>query len=83
MNLHTAWDGTLSVDSKGKRLYWEQKIISTLSWCKDCAPSSNWLGIYSPKQKIRESGLWLVNGLYKESLTYKELEILEKMITTG
>ncbi|RKY55805.1 MAG: hypothetical protein DRP96_12000 [Candidatus Neomarinimicrobiota bacterium] len=67
------------VDNKEKRLEWERKIISTVSWCKECRPSPNWLGMYSPKQKIRESGLWLVNGLYKDELSWVELGELEKI----
>jgi len=69
-----------SIDSKEERLKWEQKIISTVSLCKICRPSPNWLGLHSPKEAIRKSGMWLVNGLYKEPLSYKELEILKKMI---
>ena len=67
-------------NDKKSRLYTEQKIISTLSWCNDCQPSSNWLGNYSPKKKIRDSGLWLVNGLYKDILT--AAEIIELQSTT-
>lgn len=66
------------VEGKEERLAWERKIISTLSWCEEYRPSQGWLGLYSPKKKIRESGLWLVNGLYKEPLSDNELEILEK-----
>jgi hypothetical protein len=67
------------VERKEERLKWEQKIISTVSWCKECGPSPNWLGLYSPKRKIRESGLWLVNGLYKEGLALAELDELKKL----
>ncbi|MFQ5709614.1 MAG: hypothetical protein ACE5HO_19330 [bacterium] len=62
------------VDEKEERLQWEQKIISTVSWCEECRPSPVWLGMYSPKRKIRESGLWLVNGLYKDGLSWVEME---------
>lgn len=54
------------VKSKQLRLDWESKIISTISLCQDCCASPNWLGLHSPKEKIRESGLWLVNELYKQ-----------------
>ena len=67
------------VDTKEKRLKWERKIISTVSWCKECRPSPNWLGMYSPKRKIRESGLWLINGLNKERLSKQELEMLKRL----
>jgi len=71
------------VDNKGERLRWERKIIATVSWCEECRPSRNWLGMYSPKQKIRESGLWLVNELKKEPLSKQELEILKKIVDSG
>jgi len=64
------------VDDKEKRLTLESKIISTVSSCKECRPSQEWLGLYSPKDKIREGGLWIVNELYKQPLSdsdYNEL----------
>jgi len=60
---------TFRLDEKAKRLFWESRIISTVSLCDECHPSENWLGLHSPKNKIRESGLWLVNELYKQPLT--------------
>jgi hypothetical protein len=66
-----------SVDAKEKRLGIESKLISTVSWCEECEPSSGWLGLSSPKQKIRESGLWLVNELYKTAFTEDEVGELE------
>ena len=74
---------TFRVDDKAKRLEWERKIISTLSCCEECHQSPNWLGMHSPKQRIRDSGLWLVNGLYKEPLSEKELEDLERIVQAG
>lgn len=68
------------VDDKKERLEWERKIISTVSWCEECRPSPNWLGLYSPEQEIRKSGLWLVKGLYKDGLSWAELEELEKIV---
>lgn len=60
------------VNQKADRLFWESKIISTVSRCDECSPSGTWLGLHSPKEKIRESGLWLVNELYKEPLSLEE-----------
>ena len=68
------------IERKDDRLKWEEKIISTVSLCNECGPSTNWLGHYSPKQKIRESGLWLVNGLYKRELSWIELEELKSIV---
>ncbi len=61
------------VESKEERLSLEAKIISTVSNCQGCSPSPNWLGKHSPKDKIRESGLWLVNELYGVGLTENEI----------
>lgn len=61
------------VKSKSKRLDFESKLISTVSACKECGQSRTWLGNYSPKQKIVESGLWLVNELYKTKFTISEV----------
>lgn len=65
------------VEHKDKRLAIESKIISTLSLCEECRPSPGWLGHHSPKQKIRESGLWLVNELYKTPLSEVDLIYLQ------
>jgi len=62
------------VEDKAKRLALESKIISTISSCEDCEPSSTWFGLFSPKEKIRSYGLWQINELNKESLSDKEIE---------
>ncbi len=69
----------LEVKEKDERLALESKIISTVSHCPDCSPSSSWLGLFSTKEKIRASGLWLVNELYKEPLTKEDILQLRKM----
>lgn len=66
----------LEINDKNKRLEIESKIISTISNCKICKPSQTWLGLFSPKDKIRESGLWLVNELYKSPLNSNEVNEL-------
>jgi len=67
-----------SVQNKEKRLELESKIISTISLCKECKPSENWFGLFSPKEKIRNSGLWQVNELLKNPLSLEEIKELKK-----
>ena len=69
------------VDDKSDRLTLESRIISTVSRCDECRPSDGWLGSSSPKTKIRESGLWLVNELYKEPLTQEDIQRLGTLLT--
>ncbi|MBC8386520.1 MAG: hypothetical protein H8E13_00500 [Actinobacteria bacterium] len=69
------------VEDKGKRKDLESKLISTISLCNECGPSKEWLGMYSPKEKIKSSGLWQVNELYKNPLSkndFLELKLLIK-----
>lgn len=68
---------------KLERLNLEAKIISTISWCDDCRPSNQWLGLHSPEAKIRQSGLWLVNELYKEPLSEQEFMALRNIVERG
>lgn len=67
---------TIPVDTRQERLRLEAGLISLVSLCPECRPSSRWLGLHSPKQRIRESGLWQVNELYKEPLSRVEVETL-------
>lgn len=74
------WFVVFPVPQKEDRLILESRIISTVSLCPSCRPSPNWLGLFSPKEKIRESGLWIVNELYKQPLIQLEFENLKRMI---
>ena len=67
----------VEVKEKADRLELESKIISTISRCDECKPSAGWLGSYSPKEKIRESGLWLTNELYKTQLVESDIKKLK------
>ena len=68
------------VSTKEDRLDLESKIISTISLCQECKPSEEWLGSSSPVQKIRESGLWLVQGLYKTPLSEDDYAKIENLL---
>lgn len=65
-----------AISGRSRRQSLESKIISTVSCCGECRPSSHWLGLSSPISGIRESGLWQVAHLYGESLSADELRIL-------
>ena len=69
----------LPVEDRDDRFRLKAGIISTLSLCGGCRPSERWLGRWSPRSKIRESGLWLVQGLYKEPLSEDEISELRAM----
>ena len=68
------------VPSKSERLDLESKIISTISLCQDCEASTSWLGNSSPISKIQQSGLWLVQGLYKTPLDEDDYAKIENLL---
>lgn len=67
----------LAIEDKTERLSLKSRLISTLSLCDECAPSVQWLGMSSPHEKIRSSGLWQVNELYKEPLNIQDFDRIE------
>ncbi len=54
----------------------ESSLIGTVASCKLCKPSANWLGKYSPKREIRESGLWLVQHLKANPINENDKKII-------
>jgi hypothetical protein len=54
----------------------ESSLIGTLSHCKLCGPSADWLGNYSPKEKIKESGLWLVQHLKNKPINENDKKVI-------
>lgn len=71
------------VDEKSNRLELESKLISTISLCNECSASAKWLGQHSPVEKIRQSGLWLVNELYKIPFAQHEVDELRSLLRFG
>jgi len=63
----------LSVPLKEDRLYYEARLIGTVSCCTECSSSPTWLGRHSPIEKIRQSGLWQVMELYKNPCSKEEI----------
>ncbi|MDR0521726.1 MAG: DUF123 domain-containing protein [Planctomycetaceae bacterium] len=68
------------IDDQKDRSILEKSIISTISLCNKCKQSEGWLGNYSPKEKIMESGLWLEQGLGQTPLNDKEINYMENII---
>ncbi|MCL4418421.1 MAG: hypothetical protein M1308_18840 [Actinobacteria bacterium] len=68
------------VNDTDKRLELESKIISTISACSQCRPSNNWLGRYSPVEKLKTSGLWQVNELYNLPLSGDDFAYLVPLL---
>ncbi|OGG39833.1 hypothetical protein A2118_00220 [Candidatus Kaiserbacteria bacterium GWA2_50_9] len=70
----------IRINGKEERLRLESRIISTVSLCPLCKASAEWLGSFSPKEKIRESGLWIVNELYKKPLDDEDFTRLKETV---
>lgn len=70
----------LPLDDKCRRLDIEKRIIATVNHCQDCFPSNHWLGKHSPKMPIRNSGLWLIQGLNGREVSVENLAFLERKV---
>jgi hypothetical protein len=70
----------IPINNKIRRLELESGLIATINLCRGCRPSTNWLGNHSTKKQIRESGLWLVQGLNGQNLSLKNVEELVKSL---
>ena len=60
----------------------ESALIGTLSHCSACKASRDWLGQYSPKKQVRNSGLWLVQHLSCPPITKQQTTLVQQAITT-
>jgi hypothetical protein len=58
----------------------ERRLIGTVSRCSFCKASSNWLGKYSPKKQVKESGLWIVQHLGASGLDESDKETILNVI---
>jgi len=76
----------LLIDSQMERMGrkgLESSLIGTVASCPICKPSSDWLGNYSPRKEIRDSGLWLVQHLNADSINENDrVTILNSIIKT-
>lgn len=69
-----------AVETKVERLWLEERLIGTVSLCEGCGPTESWLGRHSPVAKIRESGLWQVQGLWKEGADEHEFLGIKELL---
>lgn len=64
----------LEESDKSNRKLLKSRIVAEVSKCADCKASPNWIGKYSTKEKIRVSGLWQEQELYKDGFTISEFD---------
>lgn len=66
----------LRFDTVGQRLGCKKDLLSTVYQCARCRPSGSWLGRFHPSEKIRNGGLWNVQGLGDHALLLDEVKRL-------
>ncbi|WP_259595884.1 DUF6884 domain-containing protein [Clostridium botulinum] len=68
------------VNEKEDRLRLEEALISLLNKSDDFYPGNDWLGKFSPVDKIAQSGLWLTQGLDASPLTVAEFARIKESV---
>lgn len=58
----------------------ESTLIGTIARCNLCEPSDSWLGNYSPKNQIRESGLWQTQLIKADALNENNKKSISEAI---
>jgi len=71
------------INNKEARLRIEGALISLLNCSDDFYPNNNWLGKFSPVDRISRSGLWLTQGLDAEPLTVEEFGSIKDSVRFG
>ena len=71
------------VEDKKDRMRYEEGITSTIEMANEFRSSKKWLGNYSPMAIIRESHMWIKEGIIKQVLTKSELrEVITLCVKT-
>ena len=73
----------IPVPTKSDRLRLESRLVATVSNCPTCGPSASWLGRHSPSEKIRRSGLWQVNELWKTNFDEMEMRLFASICNSS
>ena len=70
----------IHVAEKENRLRLEEALISLLNKTDDFCPANDWLGNFSPVDKIRQSGLWLTQGISANPLLLEEFPVIKDSV---
>lgn len=68
------------VSDKTIRLQFEKMIIATVAQCSECRVSQYWFGKFSPKVKIKQSGLWQEQHLAGRPLKDNDMTLLTEFM---
>jgi len=68
------------IDNKEARLRIKEALIALLNCSADFYPDNNWLGKFSPVDRICRSGLWLTQGLDAEPLKAEEFVFIKDSV---
>jgi len=73
----------IEIEDKDSRKRFEARLISTVSNCSECQKSEHWFGNFSPKEKVRKSGLWQESELWKDNFGDAEFSEFEHIVETS
>jgi len=78
------WFRCIEIDDQNLRNALEKKLIATISLCRVCEPSENWLGKFTYSENVRGSGLWNSDYVFDQSLILSaiHLKTLEDLIAS-
>lgn len=77
------WFVAFALNDQLRRAEVEAKLIGTVSHCRHCGPSANWLGRFHPDSRIGTSGMWNIQGLKNPGFDDDSQQELEEIVRGG
>lgn len=68
----------IPINNRKKRHDFEYGLISAICQASDFYPSKNWLGNFNDKEKIKQSHMWVSDGIDDEPVTDDEFEEIKQ-----
>ena len=68
----------IPINNRKKRHDFEYGLISAICQASDFCPSKTWLGNYNDKEKIKQSHMWVSDGIDDEPLTEEEFKEIKQ-----
>lgn len=71
----------IAIDDMSMRNDLEKCLIATVARCRDCGPTSDWLGGHAYPALVRSTGLWNTQHVQALPATTKHLSLIERLVT--
>jgi hypothetical protein len=69
----------IRIDDMALRNELEKRLIATVAQCRDCAPTSRWLGRHAYPPLVQSTGLWNTQHVEAPPATIDQIDLVEQL----